>query len=138
MEIYNFRSYKQKEGQSLDEFVTELRKLAKNCEFTDTDKEINSLTNYTKLQVKSTTTTSSQRATDKGLEDIIQLGRAMELSDTQSQAMEWTETINKVSKFVQKQKPQQKTKQRYTRLGEAHKSNSRCWNCGGQFPHRDK
>ena len=49
MEIYNFRSYKQKEGQSLDEFVTELRKLAKNCEFTDTDKEINSLTNYTKL-----------------------------------------------------------------------------------------
>ena len=71
MEIYNFRSYKQKEGQSLDEFVTELRKLAKNCEFTDTDKEINSLTNYTKLQIKSTTTTSSQRATDKGLEDII-------------------------------------------------------------------
>jgi hypothetical protein len=30
----------------------------------------------------------------------------MELSDTQAQAMEWTETINKVSKFVQKQKPQ--------------------------------
>ena len=30
MEIYTFRCYKQRDDQSLDEFVTELRKLAKN------------------------------------------------------------------------------------------------------------
>ncbi|VDI12352.1 Hypothetical predicted protein [Mytilus galloprovincialis] len=40
MEVYKFRTHKQKEGQSLDEFVTELRKLAKTCEFTNVDKEI--------------------------------------------------------------------------------------------------
>ena len=116
--------------------MTELRKLAKNCEFTDTDKEILSqiIQNCRSNQLRR----RALRESDKGLEDIIQLGRAMELSDTQAQAMERTETINKVSKFVQKEKPQQRTKQRYTRLGEAHKSNSQCWNCGGQFPHRDK
>ncbi len=40
IEIYNFCNCKQKEGQSLDEFVTELRQLSKNCGFTDLDKEI--------------------------------------------------------------------------------------------------
>ena len=40
MEIYTFRNCKQKEGQTLDEYLTELRKLAKHCEFTDIDKEI--------------------------------------------------------------------------------------------------
>ena len=37
MEIYTFRSCKQKEGQTLDEYVTELRSLSKTCEFTSTD-----------------------------------------------------------------------------------------------------
>ena len=40
MEIYKFRQYKQRDDQTLDEFVTELRKLAKYCKFGDTDKEI--------------------------------------------------------------------------------------------------
>ena len=53
IEIYNFRSYK----QSLDEFVTELRKLAKNCEITDTDKEI---------PAKISTSTRTCRTTKRG------------------------------------------------------------------------
>ena len=40
MEIYTFRCHKQQEYQSLDEFVMELRTLAKNCEFENADKEI--------------------------------------------------------------------------------------------------
>ena len=35
MEIYNFRSCKQNDQHTLDEFVTELRTLAENCEFAD-------------------------------------------------------------------------------------------------------
>ena len=40
IEIYNFRSYKQLEAQTIDEYVTELRTLAKNCAFADIDNEI--------------------------------------------------------------------------------------------------
>ena len=40
MEIYNFRNTKQKEGQTLDEYVTELRQMSKSCEFTNCDNEI--------------------------------------------------------------------------------------------------
>ena len=42
MEIYNFRLHKQSDDQTLDEFVTELWTLAKNCEFADS---------HTKLQI---------------------------------------------------------------------------------------
>ena len=40
MDVYKFRSYKQKECQSLDECVTELRKLAKSCKFANVDNAI--------------------------------------------------------------------------------------------------
>ena len=40
MDIFNFRSCKQKANQALDDFVTELRQLAKNYNFTNTDAEI--------------------------------------------------------------------------------------------------
>ena len=39
-ENFNFRTCKQKANQSLDYFVTELRQLAKNCNFTNTNAEI--------------------------------------------------------------------------------------------------
>ena len=40
IEIFTFRSCKQKPNQTLDEFVTELRRLAKDCEFANVDAEI--------------------------------------------------------------------------------------------------
>ena len=40
IEIFNFRSCKQKPNQSLDEYVTELRQLSKDCEFTNVDADI--------------------------------------------------------------------------------------------------
>ena len=43
-----------KKGQLLDEYVTELRKLSKHCEFTDVDKEILLVSQaHTELQIKS-------------------------------------------------------------------------------------
>ena len=39
-EVYNFRQTKQKEGEALDSYHTQLRQLAKTCEFSDIDKEI--------------------------------------------------------------------------------------------------
>jgi hypothetical protein len=42
MIIYKCRSYAHLDGQPLDEFVIELRKLTKNCQFANTDNEISS------------------------------------------------------------------------------------------------
>ena len=86
MEIYTLRNCEPKEGQTLDEYLTELRKLAKHCEFTDIEKEILSqLIQYCRFNQFRR---RALREPDKGLEDVIQLGRAMELSDSQAQAME--------------------------------------------------
>lgn len=40
MAVYKFRNCKQSGTQTLDEYVTELRKLSKDCEFHATNKEI--------------------------------------------------------------------------------------------------
>lgn len=40
LEAHNLRNYEQNASQSLDEYVTELRKLSKDCKFADVDKEI--------------------------------------------------------------------------------------------------
>ena len=40
MDIFNFRSCKQKANQSLNDFVTKLHQLVKSCNFTNTDAEI--------------------------------------------------------------------------------------------------
>ena len=40
IEIYHFRTCKQTENQTLDEYVTKLRQLSKNCEFADVEHEI--------------------------------------------------------------------------------------------------
>lgn len=73
--------------------MTELRKLSKNCEFNDVDKEILSQ-NCKSNQLRR----RALRESHKGLQDILDLGRAMEISDTQAQVMkrESTDSVNKV------------------------------------------
>lgn len=72
MEIYKFRTCKQNEGQSLDEFATELRKLAKSCEFPNVDKEILSqvIQNCRSNRLRR----RALREPDKSLDDILTLG----------------------------------------------------------------
>jgi hypothetical protein len=73
--------------------------LAKNCEFGDVDKEILSqLIQHCKSnQLRRRALTES----DKGLQDIIELGRAMEISDLQAKAMgkKTATSVNKVSSY---------------------------------------
>lgn len=71
MEVCTFRCCKQKDGQSLDEFVTELRKLSKNCKFNDVDREILSqvIHNCKSKQLRR----RALRESDKGLQDILYL-----------------------------------------------------------------
>ena len=134
MEVYKFRSYKQNEGQSLDEFVTELRKLAKTCEFQNVDSEILSqvIQNCRSNRLRR----RALREPDKTLNDILTLGRTLELSDAQATEME-RQSINKITAA---RKPKQ-TNIRQTPRPPGHtqrrSSSNKCRNCGGEFPHRN-
>jgi len=129
IEIYKFRTFKQTEGQSLDEFVTELRKLSKTCEFADVDKEILSqvIQNCRSNRLRR----RALREPEKTLSDILTLGRALELADVQASEMEREGSVNKIHKQfkqnMRNDKPQTQT----------HNRNTKCRNCGGEFPHRN-
>ncbi|KAJ8299252.1 hypothetical protein KUTeg_023312, partial [Tegillarca granosa] len=92
MEIYKFRNYKQASGQSLDEFVTELRRLARSCDFHDAEKEILStvIQNCRSNRLRR----RALRETDKTLNDILTVGRTIELAETHVQAMETNDSVN--------------------------------------------
>ncbi|KAJ8314428.1 hypothetical protein KUTeg_006578 [Tegillarca granosa] len=92
MEIYKFRNYKQASGQSLNEFVTELRRLARSCDFHDTEKEILStvIQNCRSNRLRR----RALRETDKTLNDILTVGRTIEIAETHAQAMETNDSVN--------------------------------------------
>ena len=86
MEIYTFRSYKQLENQTLDEYVMELRTLSKTCEFDNVDNEIlqQIIQNCRSTQLRR----RALREPGKSLSDILTLGRMLEQSDKQAAAIE--------------------------------------------------
>lgn len=149
MEIYKFRQYKQRDDQTLDEYVTELRKLSKYCKFADaaaTDKEI--LSQLIQNCKSNRLRRRALREPDKTLTDILVMGRTLEMSDSQASAMEKPENVNALSKHTHKQTKYQPHKNSGTPVTD---KNSRqppvrksqrqpdkkvpCRNCGGDFPH---
>ena len=179
MEIYKFRTCRQDFGQSVDEYVTELRTvetkflelamslldfspriplgtfsilltLSKDCEFADNDKEILSqlIQNCRSNQLRR----RALREPEKGLEDIIKLGRAMERSDSQAQAMERSEggasvsanaVYNSQNRGRGQGRPAFRSRSNFRGRGRGQSQFSRrdptskkCWNCGGNFLHK--
>ena len=146
MEIYKFRQYKQRDDQTLDEYVTELRRLAKYCKFGDTDKEI--LSQLIQNCKSNRLRRRALREPDKKLDEILIMGRTLEISDSQASAMEKSETVNAVTQktHIQTSKPtnyksksvpherQNRYKPRkYVKLQQDKKIT--CRKCGGRFPH---
>ena len=139
MEVYKFRSYKQKECQSLDEFITYLSKLAKTCEFSNVDNEILSqVIQNCKLNIL------RRRAlweSDKTLNNILTLGRTLEMADAQATEM-GRESVNKITN-TSRTNPKKNFKHRKGKQMSVPNYPSRstrqtqCRNCGGQFPHRN-
>ena len=154
-EVYNFRTAKQKEEESLDTYHTRLRQLAKTCEFADADKEI-------KEHIILTCTSNALRRRalreNFSLKDLLQHGRALELSESQATQVEKTESqVNAVKDSKRSyQKPAKDTDTFRSRARQpkpqSHKPTSRtyenkqktnskkkiCFHCGGDFPHRDE
>ncbi|CAB4034315.1 Hypothetical predicted protein [Paramuricea clavata] len=132
IEIYNFRSCKQKEGQSLDEFVTELRQLSKNCGFTDVDKEI--LSQVIQHCSSSRFRRRALREPDKSLTEILDIGRTLELTDKHAASME-NESISAVRYNKNQQTTQRDTPLSHKETTQDRDSKKTCKNCGGAYPH---
>lgn len=144
MDIYTFRNCKQKDEQSLDEFVTELRQLAKTCAFVNTDGEILS---QVIQHCKSTRFRKrALREPDKSLAEILEIGRSLELIDQQAAKME-RETVNKIGTDRSNKRStatgpfKTATSNTQSQHADTHAPSSRnqskmCINCGGEYPHQ--
>ncbi len=159
LEIYNFRKCVQLEGQSLDEYVTELRRLAQTCKFTDVDGEI--LSQLIQHCTSNRLRRRALREPDKDLKDILEVGRSLEISDTQAATME-KETVHAVKnnkppwkpkqqrwqqrsqqrpqqrpqQHQQNQRPQHQQQQRPQQQHVTHQQQKKCIFCGGTYPHK--
>ena len=117
-EVHKFRKAKQLEDESLDSFHTRLRKLAANCEFSDIDKEIKhqiiQKCKNKQLRIKALQDSLS-------LNNLLSMGRSMEMSAAQALEMEEKEVVYSTRK---------------TRTPKYQKKI--CFRCGGNFPHKDR
>ena len=85
-QIYMFRKAVQQPNENLDTYCTGLRILAKNCEFADIDREIKAQL----IQCCSSTRLRRRALREPGtsLNDLLEYGRALELSEQQAAGME--------------------------------------------------
>ncbi|KAG1679355.1 Pleckstrin y domain-containing family M member 3 [Nymphon striatum] len=116
MAIYNFRSCIQNTNQTLDDYVTTLRQLARTCDFHDSDQEI--LSQIIQHGTSARLRRRVLRETEITLSDALKTGRALELADKEALAME-KDSIHAVESRKSRQ-------------------NTKCIFCGGEFPHVGK
>jgi len=113
-EIHKFRRCSQMPDESLDAYHTRLRHLSLNCEFENSEKEI-------KSQIIQACTSKKLRLKalqdSPNLEQLLVIGRSMEMAEQQAKAMV-TEEINK----IKTKKPRDKSQL--------------CWFCGKEYPHK--
>ncbi|KAK0132207.1 hypothetical protein N1851_032997 [Merluccius polli] len=124
--VYKFRKAMQQAGENLDTYHTQLRMLAKDCEFADTDSEI-------KAQLIQSCSSSrvrrrALREPEMTLEALLNFGRTLELSEQQAVGIEQGATAA-VNALEHKQRQQ-------TTDYKGNRNNSKqCRNCGGRYPH---
>lgn len=148
-EVYKFRKAQQDSRESIDKFHLRLRELSSNCGFADDDKEI-------KSQVIQGCYSSRLRRkilqdSEKPLNDILKMARAMELSEQQAGEMEGSSStaarapdpVNRV-KPAKNHPPQKKPYKPHSQKSSSRSyqpkqvrqsSAKKCWFCGGEYPH---
>ena len=114
-QIYTFRQTIQQAGETIDEFHTRLRTLAKHCEFHDEDFEI-------KMQIVCHGTSSRLRKRalkdqTYSLKDMLIDGRKLETSTAQASGM--AEQVKRLEVNEVRGRPTEK----------------HCFNCGFEYPH---
>lgn len=125
-QVYIFRKAVQQPGENLDTYCTRLRMLAKNCEFADVNHEIKAQL----IQSCSSTRLRRRALREPGnsLDDLLEYGRTLELSEQQAAGMEQSvaASVNAVH---------QNGRTATSRRARRAKPNVQCRNCGGNYPH---
>ena len=88
--IYEFHTHAQEQGETLNMYITELKKLAKFCNFQNLDPELKSqiIQNCRSTKLR----TQSLKNHDWTLKQVLDKGRAMELSERQAGIIERGDT----------------------------------------------
>lgn len=141
-EVYIFRNAKQKQGESLDAYNTRLRQLAETCSFTNTDEEIKS---HIILSCSSTRLRRRALREDLLLKDLLDYGRALEVSEKQARGIEDREessssheTVKKIQSKPETADSTRRGPKKTTKPQRRHeKVDKTCYRCGGSFPHPD-
>ena len=131
-ETFKFRQTTQKTDETIDQFITRLRKLALHCEFHDLDKELKAtlIQNCSSKRLRR----FALREEDVTLEKILAKARALEASESQATGMERsqaspTEVIQHVRKSTNfRRQPRKPTVKQQTKEGT-------CRQCGYTWPH---
>ena len=131
-EIYKFRQAKQQPDEGIDAYLTRLRQLSINCDFTEKDKEV-------KSQIIQGCSSSRLRRRalreDQTREDLLKLARSMELSDKQACEIEHTEkpqSANAERAFKNKSRTNRKKNFQKSSEAKSHSKTLTCRNCGGE------
>ena len=124
-----FRDAVQEENETIDQFCTRLRKLAKKCDFADSDREI-----QIQILAKCRSDYLRKRALEKerSLSNLLELARTIELAESRAkQISNATSSCETVSKLTAT-----RPKQGHTQNTDSH--NRQCYKCGFDYPHESK
>ena len=129
-EIFHFRQATQKPEETVDQFVTRLRKLAAHCEFTNLDKELRSAVIQ---HCKSKRLRRYALREELILDKLLSKARVLEASENQAEGMEQADTSAETIQLLQKKHQKYKTQ---SRSSHSAKSSSVCRQCGFTWPHK--
>ncbi|KAK3752856.1 hypothetical protein QZH41_000328 [Actinostola sp. cb2023] len=132
-EEYQFRQTKQIAGDSISAYHTRLRHRTQTCEFDNVDREIKSqiILHCTSSKLRRKALSVPQMS----LEDLIEYGKTLELTNTQAVSIEKQEinTLRQKTGTGQKNGPP-KPKDRGSFRTES--KSTKCGCCGGSYPHQ--
>ena len=130
-QIFQFRQAVQQSGETMDQFVTRLRKLAATCEFHDVSKEIKSavIQNCQSKRLRR----YALREEALTLDNLIAKARSLEASEIQASSMEKSLPSEGVNRVFHKQ--QAKTVVKRQSKKSVQPSSSTCRQCGLTWPH---
>ena len=131
-QIFQFRQAVQQSGETIDQFVTRLRKLAATCEFHDASKEIKSaiIQNCQSKRLRR----YALREDTLTLDNLIAKARSLEASEVEASGIEKTLPSEGVNRIFHKQQDKSALK-RQSKKPTQRRSNSTCRQCGLTWPH---
>ncbi|KAL1470826.1 hypothetical protein MTO96_024002 [Rhipicephalus appendiculatus] len=129
--IFNFRKSTQQDGETIDDFYTRLRSMARYCSCPDVDLEI-------KSQIVLGTTSTKLRwfalQTNATLEQLPTQGCTYEVTSRQLKEMQRAAPAE-INQVGRRQKHSRSASEHKPRQSASTERERKCFNCGGPWPH---